>query len=90
LRLKSSQRALHSLELFLDRHLAEWKSQGHEEIIAERTLRRQPEGRRGSFKFARLAAAFLVEAGRGGLPSNELFSDGFETGNTAAWSQTGE
>jgi bacterial leucyl aminopeptidase len=40
-------------------------------------------------KFARLAAAFLVEAGHDGLPSNELFSDGFETGNTAAWSRTG-
>ena len=38
-------------------------------------------------KFARLAAAFLVETGRDGAATNELFSDGFETGNTDAWSQ---
>lgn len=34
-------------------------------------------------KFARLAAAFLVETGRDGL-----FADGFENGNSAAWSET--
>lgn len=39
-------------------------------------------------KFARLAAAFLVETGRDGQPANEVFSDGFETGDIGAWSQT--
>jgi hypothetical protein len=39
---------LHSLELFLDRHLAEWKNQGQEEIIAERTLRVPARGPAGA------------------------------------------
>ncbi len=38
-------------------------------------------------KFARLAAAFLVETGIDGDPSM-VFADGFESGNTAAWSAT--
>lgn len=34
-------------------------------------------------KFARLAAAFLVETGREG--PNQVFTDGFESGDTSAW-----
>lgn len=43
-----------------------------------------------AIKFARLAAAFLVETGidGGGPPTPEIFEDGFESGNTAAWSAT--
>lgn len=32
-----------------------------------------------------IAAAFLVETGRDDATTTELFTDGFETGNTDAW-----
>lgn len=43
-----------------------------------------------AIKFARLAAAFVVETAidGGAPPTPEIFADGFESGSTAAWSAT--
>ncbi|MCP3911619.1 MAG: M20/M25/M40 family metallo-hydrolase, partial [Actinomycetia bacterium] len=39
-----------------------------------------------AYKFARLGLAFMVEIGKGAIVG--VFADGFESGSTAAWSQT--
>ena len=39
-----------------------------------------------AYKFARLALAFMVEIGNDVI--EDIFADGFESGSTAAWSQT--